>query len=225
MKKLVKLLFWAIVLLPFRPGHSINQIRALIHFINDLLTLRKQSITAQIAIPFGKLSPCLFDRYNQSGSASGHYFHQDLLVARRIFANNPELHVDIGSRIDGFVAHVASYRNIEVFDIRPLQANIPNITFIQKNLLEPDHGMTNYCDSISCLHAIEHFGLGRYGDPVVYDGYLFALDNITKALRQGGKFYVSTPIGPQRIEFNAHRVFSVSCLLDLFTGRYHVDSF
>jgi hypothetical protein len=23
-----------------------------------------------------------------------------------------------------------------------------------------------YCDSLSCLHALEHFGLGRYGDPI-----------------------------------------------------------
>jgi len=63
----------------------------------------------------------LDDRFDQSGTASGHYFHQDLLVASRIFINNPEKHVDIGSRIDGFVAHVASFREIEVFDIRSLE--------------------------------------------------------------------------------------------------------
>lgn len=44
-------------------------------------------------------------------------------------------------------------------------------------------------------------------------------------LRKDGKFYFSVPIGPQRIEFNAHRVFSVSYLLDCFSGKYHIDRF
>jgi len=45
-----------------------------------------------------------------SGSASGHYFHEDLLVARRIHKRNLRRYIDVGSRIDGFVAHVASFR-------------------------------------------------------------------------------------------------------------------
>lgn len=73
--------------------------------------------------------------------------------------------------------------------------------------MELPAGMVNYCDSISSLHAIEHFGLGRYGDPIDYFGYLKALQNIAKIVKTGGTFYFSVPIGPQRIEFNAHRVF------------------
>jgi hypothetical protein len=72
---------------------------------------------------------------------------------------------------------------------------------------------------------LEHFGLGRYGDPVNYDGYLLGLDNLWKILKKGGKFYFSVPIGPQRIEFNAHRVFSVGFLLECFSGKYHIDQF
>lgn len=82
-----------------------------------------------------------------------------------------------------------------------------------------------YCDSLSSLHAIEHFGLGRYGDPVRYDGYLLGLGNMYNLLRKGGKFYISAPIGPQRIEFNAHRVFAISHLLDFFTGKFQLDAF
>jgi len=37
--------------------------------------------------------------------------------------------VDIGSRVDGFVAHVASFREIEVFDVRPISAQIPASSF------------------------------------------------------------------------------------------------
>ena len=64
------------------------------------------------------MSPCLTDRFEESGAARGHYFHQDLLVAQRIFDSAPARHVDMGSRIDGFVAHVASFREPEQRDLR-----------------------------------------------------------------------------------------------------------
>jgi hypothetical protein len=44
-------------------------------------------------------------------------------------------------------------------------------------------------------------------------------------VKQGGTFYFSVPIGPQRIEFNAHRVFSLSYLLSLFESEYSLKSF
>ena len=64
------------------------------------------------------ISPCLHDHYEEAGNSKSEYFWQDLLVARKIFAANPKKHVDIGARVDGFVAHVASFREIEVFDVR-----------------------------------------------------------------------------------------------------------
>ena len=91
--------------------------------------------------------------------------------------------------------------------------------------MELPEDLINSTDSISSLHAIEHFGLGRYGDPIDYWGYLKALKNITMMVKQGGTFYFSVPIGPQRIEFNAHRVFSLSYLLSLFESEYSLKSF
>lgn len=62
-------------------------------------------------------------------------------------------------------------------------------------------------DSLSCLHAIEHFGLGRYGDPIDPLGYERGIANMAQLLKSGGRFYLSTPIGQERVEFNANRVF------------------
>ena len=45
----------------------------------------------------------LHDFHSESGVCSGDYFHQDLLVAGFIYKNNPIKHIDVGSRIDGFV--------------------------------------------------------------------------------------------------------------------------
>ncbi|MBI3562315.1 MAG: DUF268 domain-containing protein [Gammaproteobacteria bacterium] len=173
-----------------------------------------------------KIFPCLDDRYSESGGASGHYFHQDLLVARKIYENKPKLHVDVGSRIDGFVAHVAAFREIVVMDIRKMNTTIPNISFIQCNIMAdlPESLIGSY-DSLSCLHALEHFGLGRYGDPVKYDGHVIGFNNLHKMLRPAGKMYLSIPIGPQRVEYDAHRVFSIRYILDLVSLKFTLNSF
>ena len=93
-------------------------------------------------------------------------------------------------------------------------SNVKNIHFVQADLMADCSHLHNSSTSISSLHAIEHFGLGRYGDPVRPDGHLLGLDNIYRILRNEGKFYFSVPIGPQRVEFNAHRVFSLQYLLN-----------
>ena len=166
----------------------------------------------------------ILDDYNASaGSASGHYFHQDLLVASFIKKNNPIKHIDIGSRIDGFVAHVASFREIDVMDIRNLEiSEHKNINFIQKDMMDKNSLEENITDSISCLHAIEHFGLGRYGDKIDINGHINGFNNIIKMLKSGGKLYISFPIGKRNeIHFNAHRVFHHN---DIFNWNESLDN-
>ena len=78
-----------------------------------------------------------------------------------------------------------------------------------------DAPLGDYCDSLSCLHALEHFGLGRYGDPVDPKGYESGLRNMSRILRKGGYFYLSVPIGMERVEFNANRVFDPRTIIDV----------
>jgi hypothetical protein len=201
-------------------------VRGLPSLLKNYYEIRKQARQYGMGFPFGKFYPCIEDKDQKSGTASGHYFHQDLLVANKIFINKPGKHVDIGSRIDGFVAHMASFRDIEVFDIRDMTEEIQNIHFKRLDIMDSNAMSHDYCDSISCLHALEHFGLGRYGDRVDYNGHLLGWENIYKMLKKGGKCYFSVPIGKQRIEFNAHRVFSVEYLVNVMIGkRYNIDSF
>lgn len=174
---------------------------------------------------FGTIYPILMDKNQPEGRTKGAYFHHDLLVARKIYENKPIRHIDIGSRIDGFVAHVAVFRKIEAFDIRPQVSTVKNIVFHQADLMQLPSGFYSCCDSVSSLNAIEHFGLGRYGDPLDPDGHLKAIDNIYKMLIHGGRFYFSVPIGDQRIEFNAARYFNVSYLLDKLLPLFDLHSF
>ncbi len=178
-------------------------------YIGDWLRFRKNYS--------GKLSllPCLHDWSEEGGTANGEYFWQDLYIAQQICKANPHRHVDIGSRIDGFAAHVASFREIEVFDIRPLTSIVPGMLFRQADLMNPVGLPVDYCDSLSCLHALEHFGLGRYGDPIDAEGHITGFQNMATILKPEGAFYLSSPIGKARVEFNAQRIFNPRELVEL----------
>ena len=191
------------------PRKTVLSIRGLPRYVKGFFLFR--------SVYKGRLEimPCLHDWYEEGGTTKSEYFWQDLLVARMIFEAKPEKHVDIGSRVDGFVAHVASFREIEVLDVRPITAKIPGVTFKQADLMNPLEGMEEYCDSLSCLHALEHFGLGRYGDPIDSKGFERGFAHMARVLRKDGVFYLSVPIGIDRVEFNAHRVFDPQVIVNL----------
>jgi hypothetical protein len=177
-------------------------------------------------VPLGKMYPILDDAKAESGIGDKIYFFQDLYIAQEIFKANPARHVDIGSRVDGLIAHVASFREIEIFDIRPLNSKIRNVKFTKCDLmgeLSPD--LLGCTDSLSCLHAIEHFGLGRYGDPINANGHLAGFENLSKMVKSGGIFYFSVPLGSLRVEFNAHRVFSMDYLLKTVQRNFEIEKF
>ncbi len=175
--------------------------------------------------PEGRFFPCYSDRYEEAGESTGHYFHQDLLVAQDIFLRSPDEHYDVGSSLAGFVSHVASYRKIHVIDIRPLESEIPNVYFHQADVMNLKSEFHNITGSLSCLHALEHFGLGRYGDRLDFDGWRKGLAGLKTMLRPEGILYLSVPTGyRQRYEFNAHRVFSLPFLRDELLKDFRIIS-
>jgi SAM-dependent methyltransferase len=204
---------------------KIISIRRLPGVVKEYFLLKRQnkSIAADWNIKF--TMPSFYDFYESSGVASGHYFHQDLLVAQKILKLNPFKHVDVGSRVETFVAHVATFRDIEVIDIRSIVSTTPNIIFRQCDFTDLPKNLENYCDSVSCLHALEHFGLGRYGDLPDINGHLKGFDSLYKILKPGGILYLSFPIGYERIEFNAHRVFNVNSSLDWAKNKFELIDF
>ena len=199
LKKLYLLIVWQFGVDPRR---LLTGIVGIPRFINNFFIF-KRSYTGRL-----DFFPCLHDWYEESGVTKEEYFWQDLHIARKIYSALPAKHVDIGSRIDGFVAHVASFREVEVFDIRPNTSDIPGVVFKQADLMNPSESLVEYCDSLSCLHALEHFGLGRYGDPIDPYGYMSGFKNMSNILQSSGLFYLSVPIGIERVEFNAHRIFN-----------------
>lgn len=196
-------------------------------FWADHARLQEQYANSAKEFPIVALSPQIHDRYADSGGglARGQYFQQDLLVAQWIFQDAPAKHMDVGSRIDGFVTHVASFREIEVLDIRPLPFSIRNVQFRQCDLMADDPSMAACTPSLSCLHTLEHFGLGRYGDPVDYYGYRRGWENLQRIIQPGGRLYFSVPFGRSRIEFNSQRVFGRDHLAGMIDKFYEIERF
>lgn len=159
-----------------------------------------------------KIYPILLDREEQS-ACLGEYFWQDILVAKEIIFSNPRRHVDVGSRVDGFIAHLACVRKVEIFDIRPLEKSIHNVSFTQWDITCPNPGYIGVADCVSCLHTIEHIGLGRYGDQLDPDGWNKGLKSLVDLISPRGGLWLSVPIGIQRVEFNAHRIFDPATII------------
>jgi hypothetical protein len=171
---------------------------------------------------WGRELPILTE-WNDTAGHLGAYFHQDRLVASWIHQARPDRHVDVGSRIDGFIGSVSSFRQVEVIDIRPQPVLVPNVTFHQLDLMNDLPQEWLECtDSLSCLHTIEHFGLGRYGDPLDAQGHLKGLARLKSMVKPGGTIYLSTPIGPERLEFNAHRIFAAKTLCGWFRDGWNI---
>jgi hypothetical protein len=63
------------------------------------------------------------------------------------------------------------------------------------------------------MHVVEHIGLGRYGDPLDPNGDLKALKELERITQEGGHLLLVVPVGKQRIQFNAHRIYHPASIL------------
>lgn len=147
----------------------------------------------------------------------GDYFLQDLWAARNIYRARPATHADVGSRIDGFISSLLTFMDVEVVDIRPLTSKVSGLKFTLANATDLSCWSSRSRESISSLHAVEHFGLGRYGDPIDPQACFRAMAELGRVLAVGGSLYFSVPVGSERIEFNAHRVFAPATILRHFS--------
>lgn len=162
--------------------------------------------------------PIYTDKVANAGSINS-YFWQDLWAARKIYEKSPFMHYDIGSRIDGFIAHLLTFRNnVNLIDIRPLNRKVDGLEFTCADATNLNTFADNSIESLSALCSLEHFGLGRYGDEIDQDACYKCFNAIRHKVKKEGNIYLSVPVGMEHIEFNAHRVFFASTIVDNFPG-------
>eukprot|EP01041_Mallomonas_annulata_P009045 gene9045-18729_t len=72
-------------------------------------------------------------------------------------------------------------------------------------------------DFIFSYSSIEHDGLGRYGDPLNPFGDLEAVAKMHCQLKPGGILFLGFAVGPDQLEWNAHRVYGAVRLRPLLS--------
>ena len=158
--------------------------------------------------------PCLNDRI-QKTPFDHHYTYHPAWAARILAQTKPELHVDISS-ILSFGAVVSAFVPVKFYDYRPADLQLSNYEadFADlKNLPFAD----NLISSLSCMHTVEHIGLGRYGDALDAEGDIKAINELKRVVKPGGDLLFVTPVGKRKIEFNAHRIYSYEQILEYFS--------
>ena len=157
----------------------------------------------------------LTDYRKEAGRIDGHYFYMDILAAKKILENKAQHHFDIGSRIEGLISHLLAMDiDTTMIDIRPLPIKnagngIAKLDFIQADATNLEMIEDDSIESLSSLHAVEHFGLGRYGDAVEPNACFAAMCAMSRVLKPGGYLYFAVPVGKvEKVCFNAHRIFS-----------------
>ena len=156
--------------------------------------------------------PILYDFDASAGNIKNHLFHSDLLTSQRVYEKRPEKHLDVGSRIDGVVAQIAAYRQLDVLDIRDVEIEPhKNINFIKQDFLQKTKlkDEEKY-DSISSIGGIVHIGLGRYGEPIDPEGFKKALKVLNDLAKENCTLYIMCPVGKERVIFNAHRIYDAA---------------
>lgn len=144
-----------------------------------------------------------------------HYIYHPAWAARIVARINPAFHVDISSKLD-FSTILSAFIPVKFYDYRPAPLTLSNLNSLKGDLLSlPFEDNSQY--SISCMHTIEHIGLGRYGDALDYNGDLKAIKELIRVTQPGGNIIFVTPVGKPKIIFNAHRIYSFDQIIEYFS--------
>ena len=158
--------------------------------------------------------PQVFDKTLTTGF-DRHYVYHTAWAARKVREINPKVHVDIASSLY-FPSIVSAFVPVDFYDYRPAPLSLSGLTTNHADLTKL-HFPTGSIASLSCLHTIEHIGLGRYGDEVDPEGDIKACTELARVLAPGGSLLFVTPVGhTAKIEFNAHRIYTYDLVLKLF---------
>lgn len=167
--------------------------------------------------------PCLNEDTKVS-DFDPHYLYHVSWAIKKIWQTMPEMHVDVSSSLN-FCSSIAAFTKTTFIDYRPVSIHIDNLSCISGDLCDEDQWKGRDYESLSCMHVVEHIGLGRYGDEININGDICAIDNLIDSLRSGGRLLFVVPVGIPEIYFNAHRVYSASWISAFFSKKCKLNEF
>lgn len=160
--------------------------------------------------------PIFFQR--RESTFDKHYVYQaywaSSIIKQKI--GSIDHHTDVSSNVS-YVVQLSAFVPIHFIEYNPPKMQMSDIKLVQGDLSHlpfSDHTV----ESISCMHVLEHIGLGRYGDPIDTEGMRKACAELSRVLAPGGTLLVSFPVGKPKIVFNAHRVSDPVHAVDYFPG-------
>lgn len=182
-------------------------------FVRDLgrfITLNRR---AESRFSLEMQAPRLGD--NTSGTEfDRHYVYHPAWAARILAESRPAEHVDISSSLY-FCSMLSAFIPTRFYDYRPADLRLDNLVADHADILALPFKDKSLA-SLSCMHVVEHIGLGRYGDPLDPLGDLKAIAELKRVLAPGGILLFVVPIGRPRIMFNAHRIYSFAQIHSYF---------
>ncbi|MDB5570125.1 MAG: putative SAM-dependent methyltransferase [Hyphomicrobiales bacterium] len=200
----------------------LSQFHRLPGFLRAFAAYRSAAAALGARLPrLGDTRAMVEDATATTGFDSQYVYHCGW-AARELARMKPERHVDISSAL-WFVSTASAICPIDHYDYRPPALDMPNVTVGASDLLNLPFADASV-PSLSCMHVIEHVGLGRYGDALDPLGDRKAMAQLQRVLAPGGALLFVTPVGKPRVVFNAHRIYAYEEITAAFP-ELEVESF
>jgi SAM-dependent methyltransferase len=145
-----------------------------------------------------------------------HYVYHPAWAARILAETKPAAHVDISSTLH-FSSMVSAFIPVRFYDYRPANLRLSDLHSEKADLMSLPFD-SNSVESLSCMHTVEHIGLGRYGDPLDPDGDTKAMTELKRVVKPGGTLLFVVPVGKPKVMFNAHRIYGYEEIKKQFDG-------
>ncbi len=192
------------------------RIRDFFAFRSDFHRFKKLTLISEprFSLNWSDREPCLFDKTDFT-PFDPQYIYHPAWAARILVKTRPESHIDISS-ILWFSTTISAFIPVKFYEYRKPKIKLEGLTINSIDL----HRLkfkTNSIKSISCMHVIEHLGLGRYGDSFDPDSDLKAIAELKRVLAPGGNLLFVIPLGKPKILFNSHRVYSYAQVISYFS--------
>jgi len=190
--------------------------KAMQRFRNQFDQFTKMDLSKRFMLNWVDRLPCL-DEATVETKFDAHYIYHPAWAARILAQTNPTLHTDISGSLS-FCTIASAFMKVQFFDYRPAKITLDGLTTDKADILNLPF-KDGSIESISCMHVVEHIGLGRYGDALDPDGDLKAIAELKRVTRSGGTLLFVVPIGRiAKVVYNAHRIYTYRQIVDLFDG-------
>jgi SAM-dependent methyltransferase len=191
----------------------LRYLAGLASFARDLVRFAILNRGAEFRFSLCWQAPRLGD--NTSGTEfDRHYVYHPAWAARILAETKPAEHVDISSSLY-FCSMISAFIPTHFYDYRPADLRLDNLVSDHADILALPFADESIA-SLSCMHVVEHIGLGRYGDPLDPVGDLRAITELKRVLAPEGNLLFVVPVGRPRIMFNAHRIYSFAMIRSYF---------